>query len=346
MPEWRQLTSVNNTYPPARSSHSVSCVMDYEKGDKIYVFGGEHEPRVPMGSDMWCYDLQKETWEKLEVTGVAPEARVAHSAAVVGGVIYIFGGRTALADACALNDMYAFDTHTRTWTTVHTHDATSTHIPPPRSYHAVSVLKTNIYLFGGCGQEGRLNDLWRFDTQTRTWSQLATGECIKGRGGPGFTAMGIHLYVLGGFSGEERGDVHIYDTLKDTWVCGCVKVGETYTHKHNIPPRSVFVADAHVCGGVAGEVCENDGCIFTFGGEVDPSTQGHAGAGEYSCETLCVQTNIHTNTLVCQKVHTPTHPEARGWHAGCVCARGLVIHGGNSLKNERLGDMWLLDMHC
>lgn len=38
-------------------------------------------------------------------------------------------------------------------------------------------------------------------------------------------------------------------------------------------------------------------------------------------------------------------PAPRGWLAATACASGLVVHGGNSLTNERLGDMYLLEMH-
>lgn len=38
-------------------------------------------------------------------------------------------------------------------------------------------------------------------------------------------------------------------------------------------------------------------------------------------------------------------PAPRGWLAATACASGLVVHGGNSLTNERLGDMFLLEMH-
>ncbi len=38
-------------------------------------------------------------------------------------------------------------------------------------------------------------------------------------------------------------------------------------------------------------------------------------------------------------------PAPRGWLAATACSAGLVVHGGNSLTNERLGDMYLLEMH-
>lgn len=53
--------------------------------------------------------------------------------------------------------------------------------------------------------------------------------------------------------------------------------------------RSVFGAGVHSCGQAhaAGGMCDHHGHIVTFGGEVDPSTQGHAGEGT-ACLPLAI----------------------------------------------------------
>lgn len=57
-----------------------------------------------------------------------------------------------------------------------------------------------------------------------------------------------------------------------------------------LPARSVFGASSHSCEGDAatGQKCDHDQHIVIFGGEVDPSTQGHAGAGDFTDELWCV----------------------------------------------------------
>lgn len=39
-------------------------------------------------------------------------------------------------------------------------------------------------------------------------------------------------------------------------------------------------------------------------------------------------------------------PTPRGWFAACATAHGLLVHGGNSPSNERLDDMYMLDLHA
>jgi N-acetylneuraminic acid mutarotase len=45
---------------------------------------------------------------------------------------------------------------------------------------------TDLYVFGGCGAENRLNDLYKFDTNSLIWTQLSSSNLISGRGGPTF----------------------------------------------------------------------------------------------------------------------------------------------------------------
>lgn len=72
------------------------------------------------------------------------------------------------------------------------------------------------------------------------------------------------------------------------------------------------------------------------------AAEGHAGAGIYSNEAFCLDTTCrHWHKIVAGG----DVPAPRGWLAATACKQGLVVHGGNSLDNERLGDMFLLEMH-
>lgn len=72
------------------------------------------------------------------------------------------------------------------------------------------------------------------------------------------------------------------------------------------------------------------------------AAQGHSGAGSFSNDLFCLDT-------ACQHWHscTPagTPPEPRGWLAATACPGGVVVHGGNGIDNQRLADLWLLEMH-
>lgn len=86
--KWTRLEQ-KGQLPLARSSHSITAVEG-----TCYVFGGEHEPRTPIDSVLCEYDLESGQWAQRACTGEAPSPRVAHTAAVVGQSLYIFGGRS------------------------------------------------------------------------------------------------------------------------------------------------------------------------------------------------------------------------------------------------------------
>ena len=118
---------------------------------------------------------------------------------------------------------------------------------------------------------------------------------------------------------------------------------EIYRHgdeKNPVRPFSVS------CGGVV-----NDKILF-FGGEVDPSQNGHEGAGDFSDEII-VLNGIDGQAITDQtsRKFSGTTPLARGWSDAAVL-RGrngddkLVVFGGLSGDDEnpkRLNDVWILE---
>jgi hypothetical protein len=129
--------------------------------------------------------------------------------------------------------------------------------------------------------------------------------------------------------------------------------------------RSVFGAAAHGCcqghadhkpdAADASASCSHWCHIVTFGGEVAPSDKGHAGAGNFTGAAYCLapaqsarggadDSGWHELGAVS---HSSDGPGPRGWFActGVGPAGDLLVHGGLGADNQRLGDMWLLQLH-
>ena len=182
-----------------------------------------------------------------------------------------------------------------------------------------------LYVFGGCSEKGRLNDLHRFDVATNQWEKQPSYDVIEGRGGPGLAAVGETLYVVGGFAGREMNDVHAFDTAKKTW--------RSLTFNTPLPPRSVFGIGSY--GNNIMVVC----------GEVDPSDQGHEGAGNFSNEAFVLDTSNPQDWV---RVTTEGDvPEPRGWFSAAFSdeEKKLYIFGGNSETNERLNDIYSFQLN-
>ena len=137
----------------------------------------------------------------------------------------------------ALQDLWAFDVATETWTEI----TTSSKPPEARSFHRMICVQNALYVFGGCGAtSGRLADLHRFDLTTLKWEALAPST-LRGRGGPNFCALNggnEQLLVWAGFAGEETNDGQVYDIASNTWKT----VTTTTPSLPLLRPRSVCVA--------------------------------------------------------------------------------------------------------
>ncbi|KAI3465542.1 hypothetical protein Pfo_022205 [Paulownia fortunei] len=257
-------------WPGARSSHAIAVV-----GQKVYAFGGEFTPRVPVDNHLYVFDLNNQTWSVADATGDVPPPRVG---------------------------------------------------PPHRSYHSMTTDDRRVYVFGGCGNAGRLNDMWAYDVVDKYWIKFPmAGENCKPRGGPGLTAVLGKIWVVYGFSGVELDDVHYFDPNEGKWV-------QVETSGDKPTARSVFSTVG------VGKY------VFIYGGEIDPSDLGHLGAGKFSGEVY----TLDTETLVWKRWEdgkgSDYHPGPRGWCAFAGGQRdgqvGLLVYGGNSPSNDRLNDIF------
>ncbi len=50
----------------------------------LYLFGGEHDPRIPIDNDVWQFSTADNQWKRLGVNqGEPPTSRLGHAAAAV-----------------------------------------------------------------------------------------------------------------------------------------------------------------------------------------------------------------------------------------------------------------------
>jgi Kelch motif len=63
---------------------------------------------------------------------------------------------------------------------------------------------------------------------------VLVSSSAQARGGAGFASAGDCLYVIGGFNGNELGDMHAFDTAAGSW-----KQLDLAGAAQRLPPRSV-----------------------------------------------------------------------------------------------------------
>ncbi|CAE8738214.1 unnamed protein product [Polarella glacialis] len=349
-PRWQPLACQSDAGPLARSAHSVTAVEG-----RVAVFGGEDKPRCPFDSQVHLLDTQGVSWE------VGPEPCVAvrgalpvlgHGAAAVGEKLFVFGGRRRAAAGAGQGaaaqvesgELLAFNTHSGEWSAV---QPTGGDAPEPRSFHAMTAVGEDLFVFGGCGKNGRLGDLWRFDTAALRWQCLARGEGGPApRGGSsliGFSAQAGEpalLLLMFGFDGKKAlGDLHGF-SLKER--C-CAWEDLTGHQQGQVPrPRSVMALSALGSAGLGRR------SALVFGGESEPSEQGPEGAGKFLADTFSLDVASLTwiQTLAPQSEGGPC---ARGWTGTAVIPASngsleqvAIMFGGLDETNARLDDVWML----
>ena len=341
-------TNANTTATPLpRSSHGLSIIQN---GSLLVLYGGENIARTPiqdptqvlwlakktMGQDCWQWIVPTTT-----TTGTGssstPPSRVAHAQAAVGNSIYIFGGRNGIEmGENAMNDMWMLqideneERTTANWTQINASSSSS--IPSARSFHKMIAIGTNLYMFGGCGADGRLNDLWKFDTLTYKWTQLGVSNVLRGRGGPNILALNENkIAIVAGFAGEETNDGHVYSLSSEEWE------KEGMKGLDEMRPRSVccFASLPRV-----------NKCVI-FGGEVDPSQKGHEGAGGFERDAVVLDGTSGTVLETIQPSRSGSvdeeWPGNRGWADATVHGDTFYIFGGlagDDASPVRLDDLW------
>ena len=214
---WGLLGSASLPNPPPRSSHTVTRVGT----GKVAVFGGEDKPRHAFDSQVYVFDGDTWTIRTGAASTTIPSGTtllLGHGAASVGETLYVFGGRTGGTNCADDPTGSICETETATLLAVDTSAAAGEFAgwqtlqvpggPEARSFHAMASLEDRIYVFGGCGTGGRLNDLWCLDTGKEagpSWQCLSLGGSVDGmypspRGGAGLIAVpegdGAHRLIL------------------------------------------------------------------------------------------------------------------------------------------------------
>ncbi|CAF1485120.1 unnamed protein product [Adineta steineri] len=310
--------------PSPRSSHTLTAIENY-----LYVFGGEHEPRIPIDNDVWQFNIADNHWKRLLVTrGDRPEPRCGHTAAAVEHKLYIFGGRTLVDMKDSTSDeLYAYDVDLKEWEQYRKISDKEVW-PEKRSYHSMVSSADQLYVFGGCCENIRLNNLWQYDTGNKQWRQLASpnSQELVERGGCALVYLNSALWVFGGFCGTELNDIASFDLVTQSW---------TYLKDAQISPRSVF---AYGC---------LNGVMIGHGGEQDPSELGHAGAGEFADDVILIQPTKENGERVQTKHVEFEKPVGgkRGWHAGATIKNTFYVFGGNTSENERVNSLFAIEFH-
>ncbi|CAE6484431.1 unnamed protein product [Rhizoctonia solani] len=134
--KWEQIRPApGSRSPPGRTAHTM---VAYE--NKLYMFGGH--AMKGCRNDTWCFDMDTRFWTNLRCIGDIPRRR-AHGSALLGDMMYIFGGRDN--DNQVEGDLWEFRINEHRW-----HKFPDMPFrPSARSGHIMATHEGRILVFGG-----------------------------------------------------------------------------------------------------------------------------------------------------------------------------------------------------
>lgn len=247
-------------------------------------------------------------------------------------------------------------------------DLTSPVKPGERSGASSVTFQDALYVFGGYGGSGRLDDICRFDFPSRSWSKVDTqGTIPAGRENNGAVVHGNKMYLFGGYSGFTwLNDFHSFNF--DTYIWSPVPSG----HKGSVPStRFGYVSSVHgdfmyVFGGYDGSAWLNDMFDFDFerglwsatqvqgfipSGRSCPSWATHNGSvylfgGYDGVHRMNDFHQFRMGSRTWSSVRSAGQvPSPRYFHAAVVYGDSLYLFGGYS-GQERLNDLYEFRFDC
>lgn len=191
------LKSFNSNYKPGTREHCVAGIYR----DTLWVYGGSGNNNND--AELWAYDILNDKWALYTNSGntanytsanvpsssAHPGAKVRSAGAMnAQGDLYVFGGHVWDGWYATQESFWKYSVDTKKWTWIHQNESTGTYGTgnatwPRARYRARAWFDANgdYWLFGGHAVVPNvgnysLNDLWKFNTTSNTWS-CESGDC-------------------------------------------------------------------------------------------------------------------------------------------------------------------------
>ncbi|KAI9270652.1 hypothetical protein BDA99DRAFT_569950 [Phascolomyces articulosus] len=203
-------------------------------GNFALLYGGE--PTMP--DDKWdphvyIYNSTNRHWTRIRMEGHVPVERSKHTAVMVDGTMYIWGGQRA---GRYLNDMVAFNTKTYPSNPQWEFITPNGDGPSARAGHASVIFENKLYIFGGTDGDHLYNDIWAFDLNARIWMQVpAVGYIPVPRTDFSCAMVDGVMYIFGGHGpdGQDLGDLCAFRIKSQRWYM-FQNMGPTPSARHGL----------------------------------------------------------------------------------------------------------------
>jgi hypothetical protein len=212
--EWDDITPSSGSAPAPRAL--ASAVFDTQ-GDRMVIFGGQADTG-PL-NDVWSFDLDDRVWiDVTPSTGPAPAPRFTPASIYdpITHTMLTWSGQGS--GGAFFNDVWSFDLTTKTWT-----ERIPTGGPPNVRYGVGAVFDPvgrDLVTFAGFTDLGRFDDVWRFNADADTWTDVspATRPLKRCLLTASYDSKNHQMIMYGGQNAGALDDIWAFDLDLDTWT--------------------------------------------------------------------------------------------------------------------------------
>jgi DNA-binding CsgD family transcriptional regulator len=164
--------------------------VNYDGKRYLYAIGGETTTGI--GQDVLRYDIESGVWATFRAKPT-PVSDI--QAVVIGGKIYVPGGREADGSISTVLEVY--DPQRDRWEALEP-------LLEPRSRYALMAVEGKLYLFGGWNGVAFSDRVWQYSPDTDRWEKRA--PMLTARADAGAVEVNDQVFVIGGVneSGKLR----------------------------------------------------------------------------------------------------------------------------------------------
>ena len=206
------------------SPRTGSCAWEHER--KLWIFGGEGPFKHGFlnnygkfssnsghvtNNQLLCYNPVTEVWENLHCAGSLPSPRAHASSAIMGDIVWLYGGFTNARHPH--NDLHELNMSSLTWSQV----KINMYLPrPPALASSSFTAATPSHLVLHSNHQDS-NCTWVLDVETYTWRQHPVSDAHQWYHHTGLPSLNGDVIILGGIcmahpefdSSEHRRTFHV-----------------------------------------------------------------------------------------------------------------------------------------
>lgn len=190
--------------PPGHLCRHSSIMFN----DEMYIFGGNDGSNE--NNSVYVFNFDRISWRRIR--GDVPSID-SHTAIVYNSKMIIFGGYMV---GDLINETYVFDIPTSRWKMINIADK-----PEERADHRGVLYNNCMWVYGGKGTDGPLDDLWKLDLERWIWARIQyNGDSPGTVSGHTACIYGEVMLVFGGAHDilKETNEMYTYDFENNNWV--------------------------------------------------------------------------------------------------------------------------------